>query len=87
MIWQPEFTDKTLSRKPGAVQVLDAQYFGVAQARRRVFVVASAGKRLDPGKVLFEFPPVSQGDKNYYGKKKKSESLLDQGIEVSRTVQ
>ncbi|MEQ5248776.1 hypothetical protein ABN244_21895, partial [Escherichia coli] len=21
MIWQPEFTDKTLSRKPGAVQV------------------------------------------------------------------
>ncbi|MEF5442809.1 hypothetical protein U9Y69_23090, partial [Escherichia coli] len=22
MIWQPEFTDKTLSRKPGAVQVL-----------------------------------------------------------------
>ncbi|OXW54696.1 hypothetical protein CG423_26775, partial [Shigella flexneri] len=22
MIWQPEFTDKTLSRKPGAVQCL-----------------------------------------------------------------
>ncbi|KQJ36282.1 transposase [Escherichia coli] len=22
MIWQPEFTDKTLSRKPGAVQWL-----------------------------------------------------------------
>ncbi|ERA32432.1 hypothetical protein H000_03616 [Escherichia coli UMEA 3899-1] len=22
MIWQPEFTDKTLSRKPGAVQVI-----------------------------------------------------------------
>ncbi|OXK83036.1 hypothetical protein CD805_26295, partial [Escherichia coli] len=22
MIWQPEFTDKTLSRKPGAVQKL-----------------------------------------------------------------
>ncbi|OKT17203.1 transposase [Escherichia coli] len=22
MIWQPEFTDKTLSRKPGAVQML-----------------------------------------------------------------
>ena len=25
MIWQPEFTDKTLSRKPGAVQI--RQYF------------------------------------------------------------
>ncbi|EYE12748.1 hypothetical protein AC25_2144 [Escherichia coli 1-110-08_S3_C2] len=24
MIWQPEFTDKTLSRKPGAVQLLDS---------------------------------------------------------------
>ncbi|MCK0525150.1 hypothetical protein MWN64_24525, partial [Escherichia coli O3] len=24
MIWQPEFTDKTLSRKPGAVQVFTA---------------------------------------------------------------
>ncbi|MGS3876844.1 hypothetical protein ACEWJ7_25610, partial [Escherichia coli] len=23
MIWQPEFTDKTLSRKPGAVQGVD----------------------------------------------------------------
>ncbi|MEF8658630.1 hypothetical protein U9Y20_00005, partial [Escherichia coli] len=23
MIWQPEFTDKTLSRKPGAVQSLN----------------------------------------------------------------
>ncbi|WP_206748807.1 hypothetical protein, partial [Escherichia albertii] len=23
MIWQPEFTDKTLSRKPGAVQWID----------------------------------------------------------------
>ncbi len=23
MIWQPEFTDKTLSRKPGAVQSVD----------------------------------------------------------------
>ncbi|KSY53739.1 transposase [Escherichia coli] len=22
MIWQPEFTDKTLSRKPGAVQMV-----------------------------------------------------------------
>ncbi|EFC4117380.1 EAST1 family heat-stable enterotoxin, partial [Escherichia coli] len=24
MIWQPEFTDKTLSRKPGAVQCATA---------------------------------------------------------------
>ncbi|MDO2569244.1 hypothetical protein, partial [Escherichia coli] len=26
MIWQPEFTDKTLSRKPGAVQSVNGMY-------------------------------------------------------------
>lgn len=34
--------------------VKDAQYFGVAQRRRRVFVVASARKGFDPASVLFE---------------------------------
>ena len=38
-----------------AWRVLDAQYFGVAQRRRRVFVVASARQGFDPCKVLFEF--------------------------------
>jgi DNA (cytosine-5)-methyltransferase 1 len=36
-----------------AWRVLDAQYFGVAQRRRRVFVVVSFGAG-DPAKVLFE---------------------------------
>lgn len=34
--------------------VKDAQYFGVAQRRKRVFAVASARKGFDPGQVLFE---------------------------------
>ncbi|EEA3115221.1 Dam family site-specific DNA-(adenine-N6)-methyltransferase [Salmonella enterica] len=38
-----------------AWRVLDAQFFGVAQRRRRVFVVASARKEFDPAEVLFEF--------------------------------
>lgn len=38
-----------------AWRVLDAQYFGVAQRRRRVFVVASAREDFSPPKVLFEF--------------------------------
>lgn len=38
-----------------AWRVLDAQYFGLAQRRRRVFVVASARDGFDPAKVLFEF--------------------------------
>ena len=37
-----------------AWRVLDAQYFGVAQRRRRVFVVASARTDFDPTAVLFE---------------------------------
>lgn len=38
-----------------AWRVLDAQYFGVAQRRRRVFVVASARDDFDPAAILFEF--------------------------------
>jgi DNA (cytosine-5)-methyltransferase 1 len=38
-----------------AWRLLDAQYFGVAQRRRRVFVVASARDDFDPASVLFEF--------------------------------
>ena len=37
-----------------AWRILDAQYFGVAQRRRRVFVVASARDGFDPAEVLFE---------------------------------
>lgn len=37
-----------------AWRVLDAQYFGLAQRRRRVFVVASAREGFDPVAVLFE---------------------------------
>ncbi|EBS3608430.1 DNA (cytosine-5-)-methyltransferase [Salmonella enterica subsp. enterica serovar Poona] len=41
-----------------AWRVLDAQFFGVAQRRKRVFVVASARKDFDPAEVLFEFEGV-----------------------------
>jgi DNA (cytosine-5)-methyltransferase 1 len=41
-----------------AWRVLDAQYFGVAQRRRRVFAVASARNDFDPAAVLFEFDGV-----------------------------
>jgi DNA (cytosine-5)-methyltransferase 1 len=41
-----------------AWRTLDAQYFGVAQRRRRVFVVASARDGFDPAEVLFEWDGV-----------------------------
>ena len=38
-----------------AWRVLDAQYFGLAQRRKRVFVVASAREGFDPAEVFLEF--------------------------------
>ena len=42
-------------RRAVAWRLLDAQYFGLAQRRRRVFVVASARDGFDPAAVLFEW--------------------------------
>lgn len=44
--------------RTAAWRVLDAQYFGLAQRRRRVFVVASARDGFDPAAVLLEFEGV-----------------------------
>ncbi len=41
-----------------AWRTLDAQFFGLAQRRRRVFVVASAREGVDPAAVLLEFEGV-----------------------------
>ncbi|WP_206663533.1 hypothetical protein, partial [Escherichia coli] len=45
MIWQPEFTDKTLSRKPGAVQhhseAFSARRQMKSSVNRTVFTTAS----------------------------------------------
>ena len=52
-----------------AYRVLDAQHFGVAQRRRRVFVVGYLGDWRNPAKVLFEQESV-RGD-TQKGKKEK----------------
>jgi DNA (cytosine-5)-methyltransferase 1 len=46
------------AKRAVAWRILDAQYFGVAQRRRRVFVVASARDDFDSAAVLFEFNGV-----------------------------
>ncbi|EBL8291873.1 DNA cytosine methyltransferase [Salmonella enterica] len=43
------------TRRTIAWRVLDAQYFGLAQRRKRLFVIAGAGAGFDPAKILFEF--------------------------------
>ncbi|MDD8340590.1 hypothetical protein, partial [Escherichia coli] len=39
MIWQPEFTDKTLSRKPGAVQSVIPKSLKLKQSNRLLIAV------------------------------------------------
>jgi DNA (cytosine-5)-methyltransferase 1 len=46
-----------------AWRVLDAQYFGLAQRRKRVFVVASARTDIDIGQILIEFDGVQRTTK------------------------
>ena len=68
--------------RTAAWRILDAQYFGVAQRRRRVFVVASARNDFDPAAVLFEFggvrrdtPPSREAGQNTTGSARASASF------------
>lgn len=60
-----------------AWRVLDAQYFGVAQRRRRVFVVASARKGFHPAQVLFEREGVHRDSPPRRGEGQGVTSTLD----------
>ena len=64
-----------------AWRVLNAEFFGVPQSRKRVFVMASARQGFDPGTVLFEFPSLPSRSDKYYGKQKKSGTNAYSGIE------
>lgn len=59
-----------------AWRVLDAQYFGLAQRRRRVFVVASTRDGFDPTEVLFECE----------GMRRDTAPRRDEGQEVAGTI-
>ena len=43
------------TRRNIAFRVLDSQYLGLAQRRKRLFVIASARPDFDPAQILFEF--------------------------------
>lgn len=79
-----------------AWRVLDAQYFGVAQRRRRVFVIASARKDFDPAAVLFEseslcrvFTPTRKIRENGPGRAGDGVDLRNRAItgRVTQTIQ
>jgi DNA (cytosine-5)-methyltransferase 1 len=67
-----------------AWRVLDAQYFGVAQRRRRVFVVASAREDFDPAEILFEFEGLRRDIAPSRQARKVTPTISSSGTRVSR---
>jgi len=67
-----------------AWRVLDAQYFGVAQRRRRVFVVASARDDINPTEILFEFEGVRRDTPQSRKEGKVTPTISSSGTGVSR---
>jgi DNA (cytosine-5)-methyltransferase 1 len=65
-----------------AWRVLDAQFFGVAQRRRRVFVVATARGDIDPAKILFESEGLRRNSPPGREKAKAVAALTSNGIGV-----
>jgi DNA (cytosine-5)-methyltransferase 1 len=63
-----------------AYRILDAQYFGVAQRRRRVFVVGYLGDWRPAGAVLFEQDCLSGNTKKSREKRKATSSDAQGGI-------
>jgi DNA (cytosine-5)-methyltransferase 1 len=69
-----------------AYRVLDAQYFGVAQRRRRVFIVGHLGESWSaPAEVLFEPESCERDSPPSREKKSLSATLLASGAGTSRT--
>ena len=68
-------------KRKAAWRVLDAQYFGIPQRRRRVFVVASARDDIDPAKILFERAGV-RGDSEAGGKSRKDIRAMSRRSEI-----
>ena len=70
-----------------AYRVLDAQYFGVAQRRRRVFVVGCLGDWRSAAAVLFERHSLSENTAPSREKGKGSSKYVERGIaECSPTI-
>ena len=69
-----------------AYRVLDAQWFGVAQRRRRVFVVAHFGKGSLAAKVLFESESVRRDTPPSREARKGIASNVEAGVGVSPTI-
>ena len=70
-----------------AYRVLDAQYFGVAQRRKRVFVVGYLGDWKPPAEILFESESLCRDSKESRAEKKETSKYAGRGIaKISPTI-
>ena len=69
-----------------AWRVLDAQYFGLAQRRKRVFVVASAREGFDPAEILFEFEGLRRDIAPSRGERKNATSSIERGTASGKPI-
>ncbi|CTT81619.1 tail protein from Bacteriophage (fragment) [Escherichia coli] len=84
MIWQPEFTDKTLSRKPGAVQL--SRIWGAVQNDGHYFC-GTGGNRPDglnePVTILAEDVSVRLIGIKFFADSKMDEFIKDLGEKLN----
>lgn len=71
-------------RRRVAWRTLDAQFFGVPQRRKRVFVIASSDNRFDPSKVLFERPGLFGDSCESTEKRKDTASFIESSFGAFR---
>ena len=69
-----------------AWRILDAQYFGLAQRRKRVFVVASAREGFDPAEILFEFEGLRRDIAPSRGEGKTTSNSIERGTDSGKPV-
>lgn len=68
----------TGAKRSVAWRTLDAQFFGVPQRRKRVFVIASSRHGFNPAKVLFERPSL-RGDSSESAEKREAVASFVEG--------
>ncbi|WP_214294949.1 hypothetical protein, partial [Escherichia coli] len=65
MIWQPEFTDKTLSRKPGAVHSVVNSPFRRRNILLRLYIILAVNNMATKDHVVYSIPLLQKNPRQY----------------------
>nr|WP_249531341.1 IS3 family transposase [Escherichia coli] len=84
MIWQPEFTDKTLSRKTGAVVAASQLFLWRKQYQEGSLTAVAAGEQVVPASELAAAMKQIKELQRLLGKKTMENELLKEAVEYGR---